>query len=206
MLLAQYRDCRGLVAGELWAVTPVPQVLTEISIYYAEQGNFASALAVACFVATMCDPYRYVAYFHPVRANTIFMMAKLLANTAEETAALSSSVSAVATQANLGQKVQETLQNIDQVSLCQMLLTIVLRLAPAGHAAEWELAVAARGMLRDIEQLPGREKELSLIVAWVQNPASDQSNAFFEYAVIQQVDALASLGRAVLETDFIVGT
>ncbi|KND90266.1 Histone-lysine N-methyltransferase SMYD3 [Tolypocladium ophioglossoides CBS 100239] len=205
LLLAQYRDCKDLILGELWAVTPVPQVLTEISIFYAEEGHFPFALAMACFVATKCDPCRYMAHFHPVRVKNVFMIAKLLANTAERTAALSNSVKHVAAKANLDQKAQETLQDIDQVSLCQMLLTMVLRSAPVGHAAEWELDVAAREILRDIEQLPGRDKELSLIKSWIQNPESDQSKAFFDYAVVQQVDALASLGRAVLKVDFDAG-
>ncbi|POR31286.1 Histone-lysine N-methyltransferase SMYD3 [Tolypocladium paradoxum] len=202
MLLAQYRDCKDLISGDLWAVTPVPQVLTEISIFYAEDGNFPFALAMACFVATKCDPYRYMAPFHPVRAKNTFMMAKLLANTAGGTAALGNSVKSVATKANLDSKAQEMLRDIDQVSLCQMLLTMVLRSAPVGYAAEWELGVAAREMLRDIEELPGRDKELSLIKSWIGDPAGDQSKAFFDYAVVQQVDALASLGRAVLKMDF----
>lgn len=205
MLLAQYGDCRDLMAAGLWAVTPVPQVLTEISIFYAEEGNFPFALATACFVATKCDPYRYTAHFHPVRAKNIFMMAKLLANTAAGTAALGNSVKSVAAKANLDQKAQEALQDVDQVSLCQMLLTVVLRSAPVSHAAEWELAVAAREMLRDIEQLPGRDRELSLIKSWAQDPAGDQSEAFFDYAVVKQLEALAALGQAVLKVDFDAG-
>ncbi|KAM4059558.1 MYND finger domain-containing protein [Hirsutella rhossiliensis] len=205
MLLAQYRDCAGLVAAEMWAVTPVPQLLTEISIYYAERGDFAFALAVACFVATACDPYRYAAYFHPVRAKNVLMIAKLLANTAEGTTALNQAVESITTRADLDQKIRETLRDIDQVSLCQMLLIMVLRSAPAGHADGWEVAVAAREMLQDIEQLPGRDKELPLITAWMQDPSDEQCRAFFDYAVVQQVDALASLGRAVLQVKFGTG-
>lgn len=204
-LLAQYRDCAGLVAAGLWAVTPVPQLLTEISIYLAERGDFAFALAVACLVATECDAYRHVAYFHPVRAKNVLLIAKLLANTAEMTAALSQAVASMTTQADLDQKARETLRDIDQVSLCQMLLTMVLRSAPAGHADEWEIAATAREMLQDIDQLQGRDKELSLITDWMQNPSDDQCRAFFDYAVVQQVDALASLGRAVLQINFGTG-
>ncbi|PHH83960.1 hypothetical protein CDD83_2727 [Cordyceps sp. RAO-2017] len=202
VLRAQFRDCSGLVAAGLWAVTPVPQLLTEISIHFAEQGDFATALAVSCFVATVCDPYRYVACFHPVRAKNIFMIAKLLTNTAEATAGLDDAVQHVTATVDLDQRIRETLRDIDQVSLCQMLLTVVLRLAPTGHAAEWDLTTAAREVLQDIEQLPGRDKELSLITAWTRDPADDQSRAFFDYAVIQQVDALAKLGRDVLSFHF----
>ncbi|KAJ6445742.1 SET domain-containing protein [Purpureocillium lavendulum] len=200
-LRAQYSDCRGLVGGELWAVTPVPQVLTEISIFYAEKRNFAFALAVACLVATRADPYRYVAWFHLVRVKNLFMIAKLLAHTAERSASLSS-VMSPPMRANMDQQAQVTLQDIDQAALCQMLLHMILRAAPAGVPAEWDLVEMARDMLEDIESLPGREKEMSLINAWIKDPASETSKIFFDFAVVQQVNALASLGTAALKMDF----
>ncbi|PFH61663.1 hypothetical protein XA68_16673 [Ophiocordyceps unilateralis] len=202
MLLAQLRDCAGLATAGLWAVTPVPQILTELSINYAERGDFASALALACFIATSCDPYRYTACFHPTRIKNVLVVAKMLANTAEETAALSQAVERVTSRPKLERKLRETLRDIDQASLCQMLLIMVLQSVPAGRGgAEWELAMAARDMLRDIEQLPGRDQEVSLITAWTRDPTTDQSRAFFDYAVVQRVDILAGLGRELLLVD-----
>lgn len=201
-LQIQYRKCRPLVREGFWGVSPLPQVLTEISIYYAEEGNFVYALATACYVATFCDPYRYVAPFHPVRAKGLFLIGKLLANTAAETAALSASVKAMVSKGNFDQKALQALQEIDQVSLCQMLLHMILHQTPEGYAEEWELSVSAREMLSDIDQLPGRDQELSLINAWRQDPSSDQSRAFFDYAVLKQIDALASLGHEIFATDF----
>lgn len=190
-LRAQYAACRGLVAGDLWAVSPVPRVLAEASIYYAEAGSFASALAVACLVATAADPIRYAAWFHPVRVRNLLVVAKLLANTAEDAGANAG--------AAMERKVRDRLRDVDQVALCQMLLLMVLKAAPAGCGDEWELAEPAREMLRDIERLPGRDRELSLINAWASDSSSDQSKAFFDYAVVQQVKALADLGRAVVD-------
>lgn len=86
VLAKQLSDCKSLVAAELWAVTPLPQTLTELAIYYAEKQDYACALAVAALITRDCDPYRFPAPFHPVRAKNIFMMAKLLSNTAAETA------------------------------------------------------------------------------------------------------------------------
>ncbi|KAH7133634.1 hypothetical protein EDB81DRAFT_845137 [Dactylonectria macrodidyma] len=198
----QYRKCQPLVREGFWGVSPLPQVLSEISIYYAEEGNFMYALAIACFGATSCDPYRHVAPFHPVRAKGLFLIGKLLANTAADTAALSASVEAMVSKGNFSQKALHTLQEIDQVSLCQMLLLMILQQTPEGYNAEWELSISASEMLNDINQLPGRDQELSLINAWRQDPSSDQSRAFFDYAVLKQVDALASLGHEILVTDF----
>lgn len=201
-LKAQYVQCSELVSGRLWAISPLPQILTEIPIYYAEAGDFVSAATVACHVATMCDPYRYVAPFHPVRTKGLFMIARLLANTAADTAALGQSAQITASKKSVNQKALETLRGIDQVSLCQMLLIMVLWATPAGKEAEWELSASAKTMLDDIDQLPGRDQELSLINAWKNDPHSDQSKAFFDYAVVKQINALGDLGREVLKVDF----
>ncbi|KAI9172101.1 Histone-lysine N-methyltransferase SMYD3 [Paramyrothecium foliicola] len=201
-LKQQYQGCKELVVAELWALPPLPQTLTEISINYAEDGNFPFALAIACHIATACDPYRYPAPFHPVRAKGLVMIAKLLANTAADTASLHDALRPLAAGTGSRQSVEDALQDIDQVSLCEMLLVMVLKYSPAQQEADWELSAAAREMLVDIERLPGREKELSLINAWKQEPYSEQSQAFFEYAVVKQIDTLAKLGRAILKVEF----
>ncbi|KAK5987358.1 Histone-lysine N-methyltransferase ASHR1-like protein [Cladobotryum mycophilum] len=202
LLQEEYDECAQLVKEELWAVSPLPELLTGISVYYVKQENIPFALAISCLFATACDPYQYVAPFHPMRLVGLLTIAKLLSNTAADTASLNKSLKSMAVEPSLDQKVQEKLQEIDQVSLCQMLLIMILWSTPAVCAADWDIAVRARDMLNDIDRLSGREKELSLIDEWKRDPKSDQSKAFFEYAVVQQVDALANLGRAVLKLDF----
>ncbi|KID87988.1 MYND finger family protein [Metarhizium guizhouense ARSEF 977] len=189
-LKAQYRLSRRLADANLWAVSPVPQLLAETAIYFAERDDFPCALAVTALAATSCDPFRYAALFHPVRLKNLFMMAKLLANTAESTGN-------TAARGGLYQKLQDTLSNIDQVSLCQMLLIMVIKMCP-GDLADWELVVAAREMLADIGKLPGREKELSLINAWAADGDAEASRLFFEYAVVRQVGVLARIGMEVV--------
>ncbi|EFZ00118.1 SET domain protein [Metarhizium robertsii ARSEF 23] len=193
-LKAQYRLSRRLADARLWAVSPVPQLLAETAIYFAERADFPCALAVTALAATSCDPFRYAAPFHPVRLKNLFMMAKLLANTAEGTG---NTAAAAAARGGLDQKLQDTLSNIDQVSLCQMLLIMVIKMCP-GELADWELSVAAREMLADIGKLPGREKELSLINAWAADGDAEASRLFFEYAVVRQVGVLAGIGMEVV--------
>lgn len=190
-LKAQYRLSRRLADARLWAVSPVPQLLAETAIYFAERDDFPCALAVTALAATSCDPFRYAAPFHPVRLKNLFMMAKLLANTAEGTG------NTAAARGGLDQKLQDTLSNIDQVSLCQMLLIMVIKMCP-GELADWELSVAAREILADIGKLPGREKELSLINAWAADGDAEASRLFFEYAVVRQVGVLAGIGMEVV--------
>jgi SET and MYND domain-containing protein len=191
-LKAQYASAKHLVGADLWAVSPVPQLLTETSIYYAQRADFSRALALAALLATACDPFRYPAPFHPVRVKNLFMVAKLLANTAEITM-LSSPVAGAAVDS----KLREALLDIDQVSLCHMLLILIVNMCP-GELAPWELCVSAREMLDDVQQLPGREQDLSLINMWAADAKADGSGVFFEYAVVKQLDVLAALGREVV--------
>ena len=201
-LRTEYRCCKVLVENDLWAMAPLPRVVADVSNYYAQEQNWTLALTTACLTATACDPYRYPPPFHSARVQGLFRIAKLLSNTAADTNSLSESAGNMVSKTSLHARVQETLRDIDQVSLCQMLLMMVLRLIPKEFAREWELSVDAQDMLSDIGQLPGREKELSLINAWAVNPEADQSQAFFKYAVVDPVHALAGLGKAALDNDF----
>ncbi|KAF4446619.1 SET and MYND protein [Fusarium austroafricanum] len=200
-LRARYQQCKGLTSEKLWAVSPLPQLLTEISILYIEESNFVYALAMGCFVAISCDPYRHVLPYHPLRVKGLLLVAKLLANTAADTASLGSS-QAVASKRDLNQRALQTLQDIDQISLCQMLLIMILKSFPKHYVQEWEVSATAEQMLDEINELSGREQELSLINAWREDPEADQARAFFEYAVVKQADALANLGLEILEMDF----
>ncbi|KAF5707662.1 hypothetical protein FGLOB1_6811 [Fusarium globosum] len=201
VLGARYQQCKGLAAENLWAVSPLPQLLTEVSILYIEESNFISALATACFVATSSEPYRHVLPHHPIRIKGLLLVAKLLANTAADTASLGIS-QAVASRGDINQRALQTLQDIDQVSLCQMLLIMIIASVPRDYVREWEVSATAQQMLDEINELPGRDQELSLINAWKENPEGEQARAFFEYAVVKQVDSLASLGLEILEMDF----
>ncbi|OAA64902.1 SET domain protein [Cordyceps fumosorosea ARSEF 2679] len=207
----QLSSCRALVAAGLWAVTPLPQTLAELAIYHGEAGDYARALALAALAARDCDPYRFPAPFHPSRAKNLFLLAKLLTNTAADTAlaeerdgggkAVQVSARAMET-AEVGRRLREALRDVDQVSLAQMLLFMVLDTVASGpQLAGWELAQQAREVLAGIAELDGRDKELSLIGMWRKDPNSDRAQAFFEYGVGQQVDILAELGRDVLKED-----
>lgn len=196
----QYRRCKSLIEEEFWAISPLPHVLTEISLYYTEAGSFAHALSVACLLATACDPYRFVEFFHLTRVADLSVIAKLLANI--DTATLSESVKTQGSRGDIDQRLLETLQGIDLVTLCTMLLIMILQAAPKGVSGERDLSVSAMEMLEDIKQLPGREKETALIASWSRDLEDDFLRAFFEHAVLKQIETLASLGREVLRADF----
>ena len=147
-LLTRLRRCKSLVDKELWAIRPLPNLLTEIATNLAQQGSYAQSLAITCLVATSSDPHRYPAPFHPVRLRTLYFAAKLLSHTAADTAA---ETKALAPQGLAG-GIQTTLSEIDQVAMCQMLLMMVVQLAPPGFAQAWDLARDANELLAEISR------------------------------------------------------
>ena len=202
LLQAEYRKCQALVKAELWAISPLPQILTEISIYFADKGDFGFALAVASLISTQCDPYRYVAPFHQMRVKDIVTLSNLASNVAANLPPRGTITSAPSPGA-LHQKMLEIAKKIDYLSLSQMLLIMVLRTDPGGQGSNWEVFSEAREQLEDMGRLDShREKELSLINAWKQNPNDDASQQFFQYAVVEQIEELASLAPAALSLEF----
>jgi SET and MYND domain-containing protein len=84
-----------------------------------------------------------------------------------------------------------------------MLLIMILSTATSEEVAGWDIFTEAKSMLGEIEQLTGREREKSLIGEWQENPGSERSQAFFEYAVVKQVNALAALAPSILAQEFV---
>ncbi|KAG5957255.1 hypothetical protein E4U57_001896 [Claviceps arundinis] len=203
MLKIHLTGYKPLIENDLWAVSPLPQILTEVSLYYTHEQKFAYAVAVAAMVAVECDPYRYAAPFHAIRLKNLLMVIKLLVLTAEVSAALRQVPRAVAARGLEGE-VLEMLAEMDQVSLSQMLLLMVMKSAspPGGGLEQWSLEVQAKELYEDIAGLEGREQELSLIHAWRDDPESESSQRFFEYAVVKQMAALADLGKRVVRTEW----
>jgi SET and MYND domain-containing protein len=187
-------------AEGLWALPGVAESINAEIVARIEDSNISEALALACLQATHSDPYRYPAPFHPVRVKNLLVITKLISNTAAITAGVYSSLNTLGEQnASLEKKVQDGLGDIDQVSLCQMILILILRWAPKGYEATWDVSVMAKALLDDIDKLPGREKELSLINAWKAEPTSDSSQAFFDFAVVKPVKALAETAKSSMD-------
>lgn len=181
----------------------MPEILSEISQLYVEEEDYSNALLVSCITATACDPYRFPSPFHPVRVTELAKIARLLSNTAP---GILDQANAVVTQratADVEAKAQQALRDIDQTALSQMLCIMVVQLTQLEYIRELSAAQSAREILDDIRGLPGRDKELSLISSWAQNPRDEASRAFFKFAVVDQVHNLAELGKSLLRQDFV---
>ncbi len=162
-LRLHWKNCGPLISAGLWAVEPLARTLRMAIDYYAAQHAYSHALAVECFVALHSDPYQYPAPFKQYRLKPLLMIARTLTNVMQPSEHDGSE--------DIQPRVMVALRAIDEASLYQAALLMVLRYGEAGHSAEWELLAMARGMLEDVEAFQGRTNESSLLRQWAQNPA-----------------------------------
>ncbi|KAI0466459.1 SET domain-containing protein [Xylaria cf. heliscus] len=182
-----------------YAIEPLPRVLTEASMYFGEQGNFAYSLCISSFLATSVDPYKSAAPFAPQRVKGLLMVAKLLANTAP--ADLGGSKALESTKSLRG-AISKALGKVDQATMCQTLLELVVYHAPAAHSTEWGVFREAKDLLGDLEALRGRETEDALVKAFVRNPNGAEERLFFEQAVLGPLRELSGFCVNIMDSEF----
>ncbi|KAI0539258.1 hypothetical protein GGR58DRAFT_465025 [Xylaria digitata] len=185
------------------AIEPLPHVLTEASMYFGEKGNFAYSLSISSFLATQVEPYKAAAPFAPQRVKGLLMIAKLLANTAP--ADLDTSLGGKKTLASgksLWAGISKALGKMDQATMCQTILELVVYYAPAAHSEEWAVFRDAKGLLGDIEALQGRETEDALIKAFIRNPNGAEERRFFEQAMLGPLRELVAFCFDIMDSEF----
>ncbi|KAJ9130240.1 Set and mynd domain protein [Pleurostoma richardsiae] len=189
----QWRNCRPLIEAKMFASEPLGCTLENAVAYYTERERMADALSIACFAAIQSDPYRHVAPFKQWRLKGIMIIAKTLTNTAPRRA-----LEELAEISNPG--VIAVLERADQVSICQGLLLMVVKYASMAHSDEWEMLSLAKGMLRDIESLPGRERESALLQAWA-DCQDEAGMAYFRGNVLNPIEDLSAFAVEILSRD-----
>ncbi|TRX90196.1 hypothetical protein FHL15_008924 [Xylaria flabelliformis] len=186
-----------------YAIEPLPRVLAEASIHFGEQGNFAYSLCISSFLATNVDPYKAAAPFAPQRVKGLLMIAKLLANTAPANPdASTGSSKALTSTKSLRGVISEALGKMDQATMCQILLELVVYHAPAAHSKEWSVFREAKELLGDLEALQGRETEEALVKAFMRNPNGAEEKLFFEQAIIGPLRELSAFCINILDSEF----
>lgn len=183
----QWAACKPLIEAGMFAVEPVPTILHDLANFYQSgDQDFASALSLACFLATECHPFAHVAPFKPWRVKGVMLVAGLLSQTAPL-----SMMGELASTCSHSQLVA-ALSRCDQVSMCEALLRLVVHYGPMAHSEDWDVLRSAQELLGDIESLQGRERESMLLRAWATNPRHPDGRAFFEEAVLKPITELAS--------------
>lgn len=184
---------RALLNAEMWAVHPLPEMYSTFIVNDGEkEQNLSFALATACFRATRVDPYGYVAPFEPWRLKGLLMIARLLSQTAPLTA-----------RGELAKTcpmplLAESLEEMDQVTICECVLRLVMHYGPMAHSDNWVVMESAKEMLADIESLEGRERESAMLQRWVSNPSHPEAKNFFEEMVYKPVMRLAEIAMLIV--------
>ncbi|KAI5861755.1 hypothetical protein GGS23DRAFT_611342 [Durotheca rogersii] len=197
-LRRRWKMCAPLREAGLFAVEPLTQVLVDAGAYFAEQSNYAYSLAIACFLALRSDPYREPMPFSGPRAKGMLMIAKLLALTASETSPASGGAGA----ASLPARISQALSKMDQATMCQTVLAMVVHYFPDTYSKEWLVYRQARDLLDDLESLPGRETENALVRAFAAKPSGPEEARFFETAVLRPIQVLAQFALEGMDVDF----
>lgn len=197
-----YRASPSLRAGDRWANEPNSHFLAEATSYYVAQGDFEAALAISSLAALESDPYKFVEPFHPHRMHGYMKLANSLTNTAPRPENLHKFAQRVLAATGQPKEPAKTLEKLDHVSLCQIILCLVALHAPKGHSEEWQVLGEAVDMLDEILSLPGRDHEKGLIMGWANNPEEGTMREFFRYAAATPLQALAAVGKAALEAEF----
>jgi SET and MYND domain-containing protein len=184
---------RALLTAEMWAVHPLPEMYATFIVHDGEEEqNLAYALAAACFRATRVDPYGYVAPFEPWRLKGLLVIARLLSQTAPLTA------TGELTKTCPLPLLAAALEKMDQVTICECVLRLVMYYGPMAHSDDWVVMQSAREMLTDMESLEGRERESAMLQLWLSNPSHPEAQHFFEEMVYKPVMRLADIAMLVI--------
>ncbi|KAI0600882.1 hypothetical protein F4775DRAFT_607961 [Biscogniauxia sp. FL1348] len=197
-LRRRWRACEPLWKSKMYAVDPISQVLTEANIYFSGHGNFPYSIAISCFLALHCEPFRFPMPFAPLRVKGLFMIAKLLANITPTTM----NQEAYGATAPFAAKISQVLGKIDQATMCQVVASLVVHYGPAAHSTEWQVYGQAKDMLSDIASLPGRELENSMVKAFITNPKGVEEARFFESAILNPIRELSKFAPEVMVSEF----
>lgn len=163
-------------------------------MYYTEIGSFGHALAVACFAALNCIPFKYPAPFKERRLKGLMVIAKTLTNTAPPSAMDELS-------GKTDPRVMACLRQADQVSICEALALMVEKYGPLANSEDWEIVGLARSFLGDIASLEGREKEAALLRGWVKT-RDEAGSKYFKEQILRPIEDLAGFAVDIMKADF----
>ncbi|KAH9888266.1 hypothetical protein F4778DRAFT_773608 [Xylariomycetidae sp. FL2044] len=195
----RWNVCQQLRNAGLYAIEPLTHVLAEASVYFVEHDEYAYSLAITCFLALHSDPYLSPMPFEAMRVKSMLMIARLLTNTAGPEAAASGGPS---NKRNLKAKISKTLREMDQPTIFQTVLRMVVHHGPYAHSTEWQVYQEAKELLDDFENRPGREAEQRVIGAFLRNPNGSVEREFFETVVLNPIKGLSDLAIEVMATEF----
>ncbi|KAI1307821.1 SET domain-containing protein [Xylaria venustula] len=202
-LRRRWEACKPLRDSRAHAVEPLPRILAEASMYFGEQGNFVASLCISSFLATEVEPYKAAAPFAPQRVKGVLMIAKLLANTAPADLDRKTD-KALSTLGGKGllERISKAMEKMDQATMCQTLLEIVVFYAPAAHSKEWTVFQEAKDLLGDLETLRGRETGDAFVKAFIRNPNGTDARRVFDQTILGPLRELSAFCFEIMDSEF----
>ncbi|KAK6197237.1 hypothetical protein LQW54_010807 [Pestalotiopsis sp. IQ-011] len=197
-LMERWKLCEPLRRAGLFAVAPVPQIISEASVYFAACQDLPSGLALSCFLIIYCDPFQEPMPFSATRLKGLLMLANVLSNTILLPRSLPAGGA-------LDIKVARALQNMDQVTLYQAILVIIVRWGPSAHSKDWLVYRQAVDQLKQVESLPGRDDAKSLVKIWAADIDIPEATEFFELHVLKSLRELAEFATEIMDSEFGTG-
>ncbi|KAK7941034.1 uncharacterized protein PG986_013421 [Apiospora aurea] len=195
----RWKKCEPLRKDKLYAVEPLPRVLSEASIYFTELGKFSHSLAISCFLALNCDPFQYPMPFHPFRVKGMLAVGKLISNTGQGYATGTA-------QGSINEPMESRLKQVfdvtDSITVAQAALMMGAWWGPKAHSEEWQPYQEAVEVLKDVETIPGRSDEKKMLSLWAEGGQDLEAELFFKHAVLKPVQELASLALVIMDTEF----
>lgn len=193
----RWKECEPLRKANLFAVEPLPRVMGEATIYFGEREDFTCGAVICCFLALNSDPIKSPMPFGPSRLKGLLMLANILSNTAPISG--SNTPSAGGT---LRVRIAQALSKMDQATMAQAILAIIVQWSRLTHSEEWHVYQEANAQLKDIEKLPGRRKEKELVQIWVKGQDDVEAAMFLDYAVLKPLRELAEFALEVMDSEF----
>ncbi|KAI4597959.1 hypothetical protein KJ359_003766 [Pestalotiopsis sp. 9143b] len=175
-LMKWWQLCEPFRRAGLFAVAPVPQIISEASVYFAACQDLPSGLALSCLLMLA-----------NVLSNTILLPRSLPAGGASKG------------------KVARALENMDQVTLYQAILAIIVCWGPSAHSKDWLVYRQAVDQLEQVESLPGRDEAKSLVKIWAADIGISEATEFFELHNLKYLRELAEFANEIMDSELGTG-
>ncbi|KAI0175587.1 hypothetical protein GGR52DRAFT_319014 [Hypoxylon sp. FL1284] len=188
-LRQRWRACAPLRRARRFAMDPLPQIIVDSVWYFVSSGRPADGLAVACFIALRCDPYRMPLPFGTPRLKGMLLVARMLTQVVEPGAGRSVFVG-------------KALHGMDLVTMYQVVLHLIRHHGATAHPKEYPLCQQVGRQLDELESLASRRIANALVGAFMKDPDGPGEARFFRTVVLEPLRKLADSAMPILEAEF----
>lgn len=197
-LATHWKKCKPLVDAKLFALQPLPQILSEIMTQCSVRGRYTHALCIAALQATEVEPYLYPHPFAQKRLKTCLSIAKLLVNIVfEESENPGAWFDASIPFHNRLRSTFKT--EVDPILLAQAMLMIVTHYANMAHHEMWNVVLEANSMLKQFEGRADREQLTAGLLEWERNPVGETGKNVFNFIIGKPLGLLSGFAVEVVE-------